>query len=273
MSLVIHSDIISKLDNFIENKKIPNLIFHGSYGVGKKTILFNFIKNIYNNNSEYIKNYVMTVNCAHGKGIKFIREELKFFARTNIDLQEGNIFKSIILLNADKLTIDAQSALRRCIELFSHSTRFFIILEDKYKLLKPISSRFCEFYVGLPKINSNTISLHENIVNNIYNTNDEKKRIEYIQKTLVQLKKALSNNSDLKLYDVVERFYNRGLSGLDLIKTIEKTRMFDENEKIEYLFLFNDAKKEFRNEKTFMMFMLSILFLRNKCSLENITFM
>ena len=90
---------------------------------------------------------------------------------------------------------------------------------------------------------------------------------------MVQLKKALSNNSDLKLYDVVERFYNRGLSGLDLIKTIEKTRMFDENEKIEYLFLFNDAKKEFRNEKTFMMFMLSILFLRNKCSLENITFM
>ena len=55
-----------------------------------------------------IKNYIMTVNCAHGKGIKFIREELKFFARTNINLQEGSIFKSIILLNADKLTIDAQ---------------------------------------------------------------------------------------------------------------------------------------------------------------------
>ena len=41
-------------------------------------------------------------------------------------------------MNADKLTIDAQSALRRLIELFSHTTRFFIIIEDKYKLLKPI---------------------------------------------------------------------------------------------------------------------------------------
>jgi len=89
-----------------------------------------------------MKNYVMNVNCAHGKGIKFIRDDLKFFARTNIDLQDGNIFKSIILLNADKLTIDAQSALRRCIELFSHSTRFFIVVDDKYKLLKPILSRF-----------------------------------------------------------------------------------------------------------------------------------
>jgi DNA polymerase III delta prime subunit len=268
--LPIHKEINKKLDVFIEKNRVPHIIFHGPYGSGKKTIVRNFLKKIYRNEESNLKDYVMYVDCAQGKGIKFVREDIKFFAKTNI---KNDLFKSIVFLNTDKLTMDAQSALRRCIELFSHSTRFFIILEDKYKLLKPISSRFCEFYVGLPKIKNNTISLHENIVNNIYNTNDEKKRIEYIQKTLVQLKKALSNNSDLKLYDVVERFYNRGLSGLDLIKTIEKTRMFDENEKIEYLFLFNDAKKEFRNEKTFMMFMLSILFLRNKCSLENITFM
>ena len=268
--LPIHKEINKKLDVFIEKNRVPHIIFHGPYGSGKKTIVRNFLKKIYKNDEDKLKDYIMYVDCAQGKGIKFVREDIKFFAKTNI---KNDLFKSIVFLNTDKLTMDAQSALRRCIELFSHSTRFFIILEDKYKLLKPISSRFCEFYIGMPTIKNKMISLHENIVNNIYNTNDEKKRIEYIQKTLVQLKKALSNNSDLKLYDVVERFYNRGLSGLDLIKTIEKTRMFDENEKIEYLFLFNDAKKEFRNEKTFMMFMLTILFLRNKRSLENITFM
>ena len=85
-----------------------------------------------------------------GKGIKFIREELKFFAKSHINFKDGNLFKSIILSNADKLTIDAQSALRRCIELFSHTTRFFIIVEDKYKLLKPILSRFAEIYVSYP---------------------------------------------------------------------------------------------------------------------------
>ena len=118
--LNIHENIKLKLNSFIEQKKIPNLIFHGVAGSGKKTLLFDFLKKVYDNNKTYIQDYVMTVNCAHGKGIKFIREELKFFARTNIDLHEGTIFKSIILLNADKLTIDAQSALRRCIELFSH---------------------------------------------------------------------------------------------------------------------------------------------------------
>jgi len=49
MSLVIHENIKEKLNDFINEKKIPNLIFHGSSGVGKKTLLFDFIKNIYNN--------------------------------------------------------------------------------------------------------------------------------------------------------------------------------------------------------------------------------
>ena len=131
--LPIHTNIVQKLNNFIDNKKIPNLIFHGSSGSGKKTILFNFLKEIYNNEPNFMKNYVMIVNCAHGKGIKFIREELKFFAKTHINnIGTSCYFKTIILSNADKLTIDAQSALRRCIELFSHNTRFFIIVEDKY---------------------------------------------------------------------------------------------------------------------------------------------
>ena len=57
----------------------------------------------------------MSINCAHGKGIKFVREELKFFAKTHIYSEGGLMFKSIILINADKFTMDAQSALRRCI--------------------------------------------------------------------------------------------------------------------------------------------------------------
>ena len=156
----VHKEKIKKLDYFIEIQKIPNIIFHGPSGSGKRTIVNNFIQKIYNYDQEIIKNNMMHVNCAHGKGIKFIREDLKFFAKTNINFLNGNFFKTIILFNADKLTIDAQSALRRCIELFSHTTRFFIIVEDKYKLLKPILSRFCEIYLPLPSINNRSISLH-----------------------------------------------------------------------------------------------------------------
>jgi len=164
--LNIHQSIKEKLEYFQQNHKIPNIIFHGPSGCGKRTIVSEFISNIYENDREKIKSLVMYVNCAHGKGIKFIRDELKFFAKTHINSNGGDFFKSIILLNADKLTMDAQSALRRCIELFSHNTRFFIIVEDKYKLLKPILSRFCEIYVSEPEHNGKIINLYK------YNLNE-----------------------------------------------------------------------------------------------------
>jgi len=176
MSLKIHTSILDKLNYFHKMHKIPNIIFHGSSGCGKKTIIDKFINIIYNNDREKIKSFVMYVNCAHGKGIKFIREDLKFFAKTHIQSNGGDIFKSIVLFNADKLTIDAQSALRRCIELFSHTTRFFIVVEDKFKLLKPILSRFCEIYVPEPMLQNEVINLYN------YNLN-----INYVVRTIYKL--------------------------------------------------------------------------------------
>ena len=40
-----------------------------------------FLDKIYKGNKEHIKKYVIYVNCAHKQGIRFFREELKFFAR------------------------------------------------------------------------------------------------------------------------------------------------------------------------------------------------
>ena len=42
----------------------------------------------------------MFVNCAHGKGIRFIRDELKFFAKSIIQSKNGTLFKSIVLFNS-----------------------------------------------------------------------------------------------------------------------------------------------------------------------------
>ena len=158
---MIHEKIKAKLTSFIENKRVPHIIFHGPCGSGKRSILNFFIHSIYLNDKETMKKYVMYVDCAHGKGIRFIRNELKFFAKTNIQNKKGGVFKSIILFNADQLTIDAQSALRRCIELFSHTTRFFIVITNKNGLLIPILSRFCSIYVSLPIIDGKRLNLYE----------------------------------------------------------------------------------------------------------------
>ena len=52
-----------------------------------------FIKKIYEKFNQNMKNYIMYVNCAHSKGIRFFRDELKFFAKTNIQSQKGDFFK------------------------------------------------------------------------------------------------------------------------------------------------------------------------------------
>jgi DNA polymerase III delta prime subunit len=276
--LNIHQPIIEKLKYFHEMHKIPNIIFHGQSGSGKRTIVNNFINIIYDNDKERIKNFVMYVNCVHGKGIKFIREELKFFSKTHINSNGGNIFKSIVLLNADKLTIDAQSALRRCIELFSHTTRFFIIVEDKYKLLKPILSRFCEIYIPEPTLNGSIINLYKyNLEKTFDLKNFKKQRTEWLKKELNKISLNQKINHEI-LIDFSTKLYEKGYSGLDLIKILEMNPSLINNEKLteekynEFLFAFNKIRKDFRNEKLLILFMLNFLFLSLDHNLENISF-
>jgi hypothetical protein len=218
----------------------------------------------------------MYVNCAHGKGIKFIREDLKFFAKTHINSNGGDVFKSIILLNADKLTMDAQSALRRCIELFSHNTRFFIVVEDKYNLLKPILSRFCEIYVPEPIINGEIVNLYKYNMKQTFNLNDVKKqRIESLKKELIKLKNKKLGVEQMMTF--CEKMYEKGYSGLDILNLLQTSNFLELEisieKKYEFLVCFNKVKKEFRNEKIIMLFILNFLFLSSELSLENISFM
>jgi GTPase SAR1 family protein len=276
MSLQIHQNIKNKLNYFHEMHKIPNILFHGPSGSGKRTIVNEFIHKIYDDDREKIKSFVMYVNCSHGKGIKFIREELKFFAKTHINSNGGNNFKSIVLLNADKLTMDAQSALRRCIELFSHNTRFFIIAEDKYNLMKPILSRFCEIYVPEPVLNGKILNLYQYNLNEVFKMKDIKvSRLEWIKKELSKnINKKIGLN---ELMSLCLKLYEKSYSGLDIMNLLENTKFLEGNitteKRYELLIAFNRVRKEFRNEKILILFILNFIFLSSELSLENISFM
>jgi len=270
--LNIHQNIKDKLQYFHKMHKIPNIIFNGPSGSGKSTIVNEFISMIYDNNKITINNYVMYVNCAHGKGIKFIRDDLKFFAKTHINSNGGNTFKSIILLNGDKLTMDAQSALRRCIELFCHNTRFFIVVEDKSKLLRPILSRFCELYISEPEINNKSINLYKHNLEKIFKLTDIKSvRMDWLKKELNG--KQMKTLSEEMLIALVSKLYEKSYSSLDLIKLLENN-CFDltEDKRYECLIAFSKVKKDFRNEKLLLMFIINFVFLDNVVCLENLTF-
>jgi hypothetical protein len=241
--LQIHTDIQERLDAFRLNQNVPHILFHGPSGSGKRTLVNNFINSLYNDDKTAIKEMTLYANCAQEKGIKFVREDLRFFAKTHVPTA---LFKSVILLNADKLTTDAQSALRRSIELFSHNTRFFIVAENKCKLLKPILSRFCEIHVPEPAIYGN---LYTN-------------KFDKVKKSAT-LGKLIQANKDKDLLSFSELLYEKGYSGLDVIRSIE-------NRDCDKLIAFHRMRKECRNEKLLIMFILN--FYNEKQSLEHISF-
>lgn len=274
-----HQKIYDKLDYFYNTNKIPHIIFHGSSGSGKRTIVNDFIIKIYQNDKTKIKTNVMFVNCVHGKGIKFIREELKFFAKTNIQSNNGVIFKTIILLNADYLTIDAQSALRRSIELFSYNTRFFIIVENKQNLLNPILSRFCEIYIPEYREDLTKVNLHQYFIEKNYKI--ETDDYDTIVKTsLDQLFVPGSTTEDAltsgeftdhkKLVTIANDFYKNGASCLDIIKWVENTHYINEMYKTAIFMCFDKIKTEYRSEKLLMLYMLDFMFMRSNKDLKSI---
>jgi len=300
-----HKNIHNKLDVFIKNRKIPNIIFYGPHGSGKTYILNRFIHAIYDGDKNAMKNYIMRANCAHGKGIRFIREELKFFAKTNIDMKEGAIFKTVILTNADKLTIDAQSALRRCIELFSSSTRFFIVVENKDSLLKPILSRFCDIYIPPPMIASGAgnesdthrltaINIHSWLADKACDTYKIHKSREYSLHELIKIHPSYlqsvasaaasasapadcADEPCCKYYEQILNLsgslYEQGYCGLDIIDYIHTHPDIIDIRRYELLIMFDKVRKEFRNEKLLMLYFLHFIVFRCNLSLENISFM
>ncbi len=270
--LPIHAEINRKLDRFIISNKIPHILFHGSSGSSKLTLVKQFLAKIYRGDHAKMKSHVMIVNCSHGKGIQFIRDEIKFFAKANIQTKSCAEFKTIVLLNAHHLTADAQSALRRCIEQFSYNTRFFIVVENKNKLLTPILSRFCDVYV--PEIvDAETgciINMHQYGLDRAFSfrrsLREEKRQI--VDRIMTDDKKTTNMDKSTEMYE-------SGVSGLDLmdwifIKSNAKSNdKSNDNRNIcidddhlvckqsELEVRFHTMKTEFRCEKLLLLFLLT----------------
>lgn len=273
--LNIHENIKSKLRYFHDIKKVPNILFNGPSGSGKSTIMHEFMTLVYGDNVANMHDYIMYVNCAHGKGIKFVREKLKFFAKTYIHSSAGTIFKSVILLNGDKLTTDAQSVLRRCIELYCHTTRFFIVVENKHKLMRPILSRFCEIYVPLPEIDGKETNLYKyNLARNASKTmiDNETAQIQSLTKELGM--RHIGKMSPRTLCEFADKLYERAYTASDIMTALDlhATQYELTREKyLELVIVFSKVRREFRSEKMLILFVLNFAFVDPNLRMDIIT--
>ena len=131
--------IVKRLKSYVRVKNMPHLMFSGAAGTGKTSAATAIAQELYK--SEWHENFI-ELNASDERGIDVVRNKIKNFARTApLHAQ----FKIIFLDEADALTPDAQSALRRTMESYSMSCRFILSSNYSSKIIEPIQSR-CAIY-------------------------------------------------------------------------------------------------------------------------------
>ncbi len=246
--------IIERVEAFVKQKNLPHLLLTGPAGVGKTTLALIVAKSLFK--TDWQRNF-LELNASDERGIDVIRVKVKDFARTKAI---GDVpFKIIYLDECDSLTKEAQQALRRTMENFARSCRFILSCNYSSKIIDPIQSR-CTIFRFVPldkkdikKIVDN-IAKNENLkvdneaIDSLYELSDgDVRRVINVLQSCAVISKDINNEL---IYEIVsaarpkevkevlelalkkefikardkllDTMLKHGLSGLDIIKQIQK---------------------------------------------------
>lgn len=143
--LASHSDIKSTLEKFMKNGSLPHLLFHGPPGTGKTSTILACARKLYK--PEQLGQMMLELNASDDRGIDIVRGQILNFASSRAMYSDAK-FKLVILDEAEQMTSDAQSALRRIIEKYADNTRFCLITNYMNKIIPAIQSRCTRFRFG-----------------------------------------------------------------------------------------------------------------------------
>ena len=138
--VVGQEEVTSRLQSYVKSGNMPHLLFAGPAGTGKTTSSIALAREMY---GEGWRQNFQELNASDERGIDVVRGKIKEFARTAP--LGGASFKIIFLDEADALTNDAQSALRRTMERYAGTARFILSCNYSSRIIEPIQSRCAVF--------------------------------------------------------------------------------------------------------------------------------
>ncbi len=145
--------IKNKIEDYLKQGSIQNLLLHGVAGTGKTTLAKLLVKNI---DCDYLY-----INASDERGIDTIREKIIPFASS----MSFNDVKIVILDEADYITPQAQATLRNTIESCSKTTRFILTCNYLERIISPLQSR-CQTFEITPPSKGDVWNKCENILHN-----------------------------------------------------------------------------------------------------------
>jgi len=140
--VVGQTEIVKRLQVFVNDHSMPHLMFAGPAGTGKTNCALAMIRDMFKEKMKRNSTY-LELNASDARGIDVIRTDVKDFAKAQPP--EGVPFKILVLDEADSTTAAAQQALRRTMEKFTQNCRFILICNYSNKIILPIQSRTSMF--------------------------------------------------------------------------------------------------------------------------------
>lgn len=209
-NVVGNQESISAIKNLLSQGSIPHLLFTGPPGTGKTTVSKIISKKLILN-----KKNILELNASDERGIDTVRTTIKNFSH-----KKTNEIKIIILDECDSMTLAAQQAMRRTIELCSNC-RFILICNDIEKITEAIQSR-CTIYF-FDKIKENEIKKRL-----IFISKEEKIKIDENVFEIIlflsdnDLRKAINILESVQYLDIINEENILEITGQPSPKIIEK---------------------------------------------------